>query len=118
MKSFLVAAAFCALASTASAQTVGGKYTVAGTNFDGSPYKGTASITVSSKTTCRIAWQTGGTSSQGFCMLQDGALAAAYKLGSNVGLIIYKLQSDGVLEGIWTLADKDGAGTEVLTPAR
>lgn len=118
MKSFLVAATLCALASTASAQTVGGKYSAAGTNFDGSPYKGTAVITVASKTTCRIVWQTAGTTSQGFCMLMGNALTAAYKLGSSVGLILYLVKPDGVLEGAWTIADKDGAGTETLTPMK
>ena len=118
MRSLLVSAALCALASTASAQTVGGKYAAAGTNFDGSPYKGTAVVTVSSKATCRIVWQTGGTTSQGFCMLMGNALTAAYKLGSSVGLIIYLVKPDGVLEGAWTVADKDGSGTETLTPMR
>ena len=64
-----------------TAQSVGGKYTVNGTNFDGSPYKGTATITRSSNSTCAINWVTGTTTSVGFCMLANKSFAAAYKLG-------------------------------------
>jgi hypothetical protein len=114
----LIGAAFLIMtfAAAASAQTVGGKYNVNGTNFDGSAYEGTATITRSSNSTCRIHWQTGSTS-EGFCMLSNGALAAAYKMDDgSVGLVLYQLQPDGTLKGIWTIADKSGAGTETLTP--
>lgn len=116
----LVAAALLTMsfAAAASAQSVGGKYSVKGTNFDGSPYEGTAAITRSSDSTCRIHWDTGPNSSDGFCMLAGKALAAAYKLGDDVGLVLYELQSDGTLKGVWTIADKSGAGTEILTPAQ
>ena len=104
------------LASAAQAQTVGGSYEVHGTNFDGSKYGGTAQITRSSNSTCRIRWQTGGSTSTGFCMLANRSFAAAYKLGNDVGLVVYELQPDGSLEGVWTIADKSGAGTETLIP--
>ncbi|HTQ35108.1 MAG TPA: hypothetical protein VMI30_13130 [Stellaceae bacterium] len=107
-----------AFAATAAAQGVGGKYRVNGTNFDGSSYKGTATITRSSNSTCRIHWDTGDTSSDGFCMLANDSLAAAYKLGDDVGLVLYELQSDGTLKGYWTIADKSGSGTEILTPLK
>ncbi|CAN5313365.1 hypothetical protein BH10PSE7_BH10PSE7_21330 [soil metagenome] len=103
-------------ASGALAADVGGAYTVKGTNFDGSPYSGTAEITVTSNTTCGINWVTNSTTSKGFCMLKNDAFAAAYVLGNDVGLIIYNVGEDGTLDGIWTIAGKDGAGTEVLTP--
>jgi hypothetical protein len=102
----------------AAAQTVGGDYTIAGTNFDGSAYAGTATITPSSNSTCRIEWRTGSTASQGFCMLANKAFAAAYKLNDSVGLVVYELQADGSLKGVWTIADKAGAGTETLTPEK
>ena len=111
-------AAACLWCTAAAAQSVGGDYTVAGTNFDGSPYSGTATITPSSNSTCRIEWKTGSTTSQGFCMLADKAFAAAYKLNDSVGLVVYELQGDGTLKGYWTIADKSGAGTETLTPAK
>jgi len=105
------------VAVPASAQSVGGKYDVSGTNADGSPYQGTATITRSSNTTCRIHWQTGSTS-DGICMLANKSFAAAYQLGKDVGLVVYELQSDGTLNGVWTIADQSGAGTEILTPVK
>jgi len=110
----LVAAA---VAMPANAQNVGGKYTVTGRNFDGAAYTGTAQIAPNGST-CRIAWQTAGTASEGLCMLSGKTLAAFYKLGSTYGLVIYDLQPNGSLVGVWTIADKKGTGTEVLTPAR
>ena len=116
--------AFCALAlmaalpAAAAAQDIGGLYNVNGTNFDGSPYKGQAMIKITSNTTCEIVWKTGSTSSNGFCMRNDDAFAAGYVMGKDIGLIIYKAQDDGVLRGVWTIAGKNGAGTEILTPAQ
>jgi hypothetical protein len=120
MKRAFVGAAIliAGVSAAASAQTVGGPYHVKGTNFDGSAYTGSANITPSSDSTCRIQWKTGGTTSSGFCMLANDSLAAAYKLGDSVGLVLYKLQPDGSLKGVWTIADKPGAGTETLTPAK
>ncbi|MDR3375297.1 MAG: hypothetical protein P4L98_16340 [Ancalomicrobiaceae bacterium] len=118
MRQFILISAFM-LASTATAfagPQVGGEYKVKGTNFDGSAYSGTATITPASNSTCRIVWKTGGTTSTGFCMRNDDSLAAAYKLGAAVGLVIYHIEDDGTLDGVWTIADKAGAGTEVLTP--
>lgn len=101
----------------AHAQTVNaGTYTVEGTNLDGSPYNGTATIALTSETTCSIEWNTGGTTSNGICMLYDDAFAAGYVLGDAVGLIVYQVKDDGSLEGAWTISGKDGSGTETLTP--
>ena len=119
MRKFLTAlAAVVLLASPALAQHVGGKYRVSGTNFDGSPYRGTAVIVPSSNSTCRIEWHTGSTTSVGFCMRAGNSLAAAYKLNDSVGLVLYELQPDRSLKGLWTIADKPGSGTEVLTPEK
>lgn len=104
--------------SLAQAADVGGKYTVAGTNFDGSKYSGEAEITVSSNTTCHIVWHTGGSTSKGICMRVNDVLVAGYEMSGEVGLVAYTIKSDGVLDGIWTVANKDGAGTDVLTPAQ
>ena len=107
-----------ALAGTsAAAQMVGGQYRVAGTNADGSSYSGTATITPSSDSTCRINWQTGSTST-GICMVAGRAFAASYRMGGKVGLVVYELQPDGSMKGVWTIADQPGAGTEVLTPVK
>ena len=105
------------LIAPAQAQTVNaGTYDVEGTNLDGSAYKGTATINLTSETTCSIEWHTGSTTSSGICMLYDNAFAAGYVLGDAVGLVVYQVKSDGSLEGAWTISGKDGSGTEVLTP--
>ncbi|WP_407049408.1 hypothetical protein [Methyloraptor flagellatus] len=110
----LIAAAL-GVVGPAAAQSLGGDYRVEGTNFDGSRYKGTARITITSNTTCRITWSTG-TEASGICMRTDDVIAASYKMGGSLGLIIYRLQSDGSLDGVWTIADQSGAGTERLIP--
>jgi hypothetical protein len=105
------------LVGAAHAQTVGGAYTVAGTNPSGSTYTGTAEITPSGST-CRIVWHTGSVTSQGVCMVSNKAVAAFYKLGADFGLVVYELQPDGVLTGYWSIVDKEGVGGEILTPKR
>lgn len=102
---------------TAVAQDVGGRYYAEGTNADGSRYSGTAVITVTSENTCRIDWDVGSTST-GICMRNRNAFAASYVLGSAVGLVIYEIEKDGSMHGIWTVADQPGVGTEILTPVR
>jgi hypothetical protein len=107
------------LAAPAAAQSIGGNYSVQGTNFDGSPYTGTAEIVLTSETTCVVKWTTGGTTSatsEGICMRNGPAFAAGYALGDEIGLVVYQVMEDGSLHGLWTLAGKEGNGTEVLTP--
>lgn len=118
MKKILAAALLgLGLIAPAHAQTVNaGTYDVEGTNLDGSTYGGTATIALTSETTCSIEWSTGSTTSSGICMLYDNAFAAAYVLGDAVGLVVYEVKSDGTLHGAWTISGKDGSGTEVLTP--
>lgn len=105
------------LAVPAMAQTsIGGQYRVEGTNINGTTYEGEATITLTSDTTCEISWVTGPTTSAGICMRNDDSFAAAYRMGDDVGLIIYKVMGDGTMNGVWTIANNGGAGTEVLTP--
>lgn len=109
-------AGVCVLAATAaSAQSVSGRYSVEGRNFDGSRYRGTAEILVTSKNTCRIVWNTGSTS-EGICMRNGSVFAASYGQGGTAGLVIYEIRPDGRMEGLWTMADRDGVGTETLIP--
>ncbi len=119
MRTFVLALALAiGWSGAAAAQSVGGSYAVKGTNFDGSPYGGTAEITPSSNSTCRIVWKTGSATSTGTCMLANKAFAAFYKLGSSFGLVVYEVLADGTLKGVWTIADKNGAGTETLIPTK
>lgn len=117
MRAFILSFALAGLAAIpASAQSIGGTYSVAGTNFDGSAYGGDAEITLTSETTCVIKWTTGTSSSQGICMRNDDAFAAGYVLNNDIGLVVYKVMDNGSLHGLWTIAGKEGNGTEVLTP--
>jgi len=114
--SVLAAAALVALTTTAAAQDFSGNYSVKGTNLDGSSYSGTATITLTSNTTCVIKWTTGSTTASGICMRYGNAFAAGYEMGGAIGLVIYEIRDDGTLDGAWTVAGKTGSGTEVLTP--
>jgi hypothetical protein len=105
------------LAAAASAQTVGGTYSVAGTNADGSSYTGTAEIMVNGPA-CSISWQTGGSSSAGTCLLTGNAFGASYQLGDAPGLAVYELQPDGTLKGQWTTIGAAGIGSETLSPSK
>ncbi len=116
MKSVLLGFAAAFIATTALAQDVGGKYRVAGKNADGTTYSGTAEITVTSQNTCRIVWQTGGTTSRGICMRNGTAFAASYVMGKDVGLVVYETQPDRSMRGLWTIVDQSGLGSEILTP--
>ncbi|ESY83360.1 hypothetical protein X739_24920 [Mesorhizobium sp. LNHC220B00] len=119
MRKLLLAFALLGLATLpAAAQSIGGTYTVAGTNFDGSSYGGEATIALTSGTTCTIHWETGGSSSDGICMRNDKAFSAGYAMGKDIGLVVYKVEDDGSLHGLWTIAGKEGNGTEVLTPKK
>lgn len=109
-------AAMLGMAGVAQADVSAGTYTVEGTNLDGSSYSGTATIELSSDTTCHIHWSVG-SESDGICMLYDNAFAAGYvfKTGG-VGLVVYQVMDDGTLEGAWTIDGQSGSGTETLTP--
>lgn len=118
MNKLLVSVLFgLSMVATASAQSIGGSYQVEGTNLDDSPYSGTAEITLTSDTTCVIHWTTGSTTSEGICSRNGDAFAASYVLGDAIGLVVYKVEEDGSLEGLWTIAGKEGNGTESLTPS-
>jgi hypothetical protein len=113
-----VAILLAALASSAAAQNIGGRYTVAGKNFNGTNYSGTAEIVSTSNNTCRITWVTGSTTSRGICMRNGNSFAAGYNMAGAVGLVIYEVKPDGSLEGLWTIADQPGMGTEKLMPVK
>ena len=114
MKIAFIAAALSlvCLAAPAQAQSnIGGRYQVNGKNPNGSTYSGTAEIAVTSNNTCRITWVTGGTTSAGICMRNRNVFSAAYRMGNLVGLVIYEIRPEGVIDGIWTVADQNGVGS-------
>ena len=111
---FLFLAA-CSLGA-AQAQSIGGAYIVRGKNANGSGYGGEARIVLTSETTCEIFWKTGATTSRGICMRNGDAFSAGYALGNSIGLVIYKVNANGVLDGLWTIAGQKGVGSETLIP--
>jgi len=112
----VASALFCV--TPALAVDLGGNYKVTGKNSDGTAYHGEAEIVVTSENTCRITWKTGGSSVQnGICMRNGSAFSAAYSFSDGtVGLVIYELEDNGSMKGLWTIADKKGVGEETLTP--
>jgi hypothetical protein len=118
MRILLVATLLCGLAAPGlAAEFREGLYTVEGTNLNGSPYGGTAEVSLLSETTCQIHWITGGTESWGHCMKVGDYVSAGYIMGENtIGVIMYMLQEDGSLDGYWTISGQNGSGTERLMP--
>jgi hypothetical protein len=88
-------------------------YEASGTNPDGSKYSGTADVTVISDTTYTIVWKIGDETYKGFGMRLNDSLAATYTIDGEPGLIIYKVNGDG-LTGAWAIRGHDGVGTERL----
>jgi len=91
-------------------------YKAVGKNTDGSPYTGTVSIKIISDTTFSIEWKIGDSVTKGFGMRMNDSLSATYMLEGQPGLVIYKVQSDGSLLGIWAIKGQSGSGEETLTP--
>lgn len=122
MKHFALAAAMVALsAGAAGAQQaqIGGRYQVIGDNANGTGYRGVAEISGTAGGNCAIRWQIPNTpATQGFCMRQGNVLSAAYRLGNAIGLVVYRLNDDGSLDGTWTVAGQEGVGRERLVPQR
>jgi hypothetical protein len=117
MKHAMIGAAVLALgfSAAASAQSVGGQYSVRGTNPNGSSYSGTAEISPNGNV-CRIVWHVG-SEWRGICMLSGNMFAASYRSGDTFGLLIYRIRPDGSLAGEWATG-AGSTGTETLTPMR
>lgn len=105
------------LGITAPAAALTGTYTAAGTGLDGAAYAGTARIEALSDTTCAISWDIAGVAFDGICMRAGDVFSIGYITEGAVGLGIYRIGTDGVLRGVWTVAGEAGSGTETLTPA-
>jgi opacity protein-like surface antigen len=121
MKRILSAVILLVLAMSGTAfADVAGRYNITGTNFNGSAYYGTVTVTKTSSSTYNVFWYTGenNSESKGIGMRSGNIFSAGYVMGESVGLVIYDIKSDGSLTGRWTIDGQDGVGTEVWTPAR
>ena len=120
LKSFIGAGLLLAASFTSAAaqdQDIAGTYTVTGKNPDGSAYNGVATIGGTAGGNCGITWTIGnGQTSEAFCMRQGEVVGAAYTLGQSIGLVIYRINADGSLEGTWSIAGQEGVGEERLVP--
>jgi hypothetical protein len=117
MKALLLGiAAAVMFGGAAHAVDIGGSYRAVGKNPDGSEYSADVEIVVTTKNTCRIVWTIGSGTSRGICMRNGNSFAASYVLGDDIGLIIYEVNNNGSMDGIWTIADTPGVGTESLIP--
>lgn len=92
----------------ASAQEIGGKYRAEGTDQSGTKYMGTVEIVKVSETTCRIEWNDG---SAGICLISGNTLTAAFMVHGAIGVGLYKVSPDGVIEGAY-IDDFHGGGIE------
>jgi hypothetical protein len=62
-----------------------------------------------------IVWKIGDETYKGFGMRLNDSLAATYTIDGEPGLIIYKVDGNG-LNGAWAIRGHDGVGTEHLRP--
>lgn len=90
-----------------------GVYYVTGTNPSGTPYRGTLTVERLGNTYA-LTWETGGIIIEGVGLLQGGILSA----GWDCGVITYRIQEDGSMEGIWALCGEGRTGTERAVPKR
>ena len=112
----VIALFLLAISATADTLQLSPTYNAVGKNTDGSSYTGTVTLKILSDTTFGIVWKTGDSITKGFGMRLDDTLTATYMLNGEPGLVIYKVQSNGTLTGIWAIKGGSGNGSETLTP--
>jgi hypothetical protein len=95
-----------------SAANVAGRYNVTGRNQNGTPYRGTLTITARGPV-FNLAWQTG-QNYEGTGIAQPGSLAVGWG-GATCTVASYRILPDGTLEGQWTTVGQEGLGTERAT---
>ena len=101
------------LAQPALAQKPG-VYSIEGRNSDGSTYDGTLEVSRQRDGTWLVTWRVGGDTIRGIGLVQGDLLAVAYSANNNPGIILFRVQSDGRMDGPWTMGD--GIGREIATP--
>lgn len=92
----------------AQVNNIGGRYTIDGTNPNGTRYGGTCQITKRSDGDYDFRWDSNGSISSGIGKLKNSAITVEY---GDTYPAIYKVLEDGKkLEGTWA----NGAGKEIL----
>ena len=92
---------------------IAGQYTVAGTNEDGSPYKGALEV-IKHGDVYQFRWDAG-KQYDGIGIPNGGVVAVAFTGGANgagCGVVSYHILADGTLDGVWGYWGKNEGGTE------
>ena len=91
-----------------------GVYNVTGVNLDGTPYTGLAQIRQSGLASFTIVWRIGNDVIEGVGFASGRTIAVAYGLAQRPGIGIYQLNSDGSMDGEWTIIGAPAIGRERL----
>ena len=109
-------AAFLAAAVNLATAEISGHYRMDGVDTKGVTYAGTADISMSSESNCRIMYSDG---FEGICMAKGTTFAVSYIVHGKLGLALYEIGSDGTLQGAFIDDFHGGSvGRETLIPAR
>ena len=95
---------------------VAGTYTGSGTNPDGSKYDTEVVITKTGQT-YNVQWfLNGNLGYDGVGIMKNGLFCVGYANPEGYGVVVYEIQDDGSLQGIWTGGGGQSLGSENLTP--
>jgi hypothetical protein len=92
---------------------ISGNYTVAGTNEDGSPYRGELAV-IKHGDVYQFRWNAG-KQYDGIGIPNGNVVAVSFTGGANgqgCGVVIYKVEADGSLNGKWGMWGTNESGTE------
>jgi hypothetical protein len=115
MRRLIPVLGFLLLAAPALAQREG-LYDVSGTNLDGTDYTGVAQIRSLGLNSFNILWRISDQIVEGVGMASGRTVAVAYGLSQRPGMGIYTLNTDGSIEGEWTIIGAPAIGRERLVP--
>jgi len=97
----------------AASSSFAGDYSILGTNVDGSGYDGELSI-IKQGEVWQLVWSVGSDTYDGIGITSGNVLAAAYG-GQGCGVVVYSIQSNGELDGIWGMWGNNNLGAEYAT---
>jgi len=69
-----------------------------------------------SNKTFSLVWHIGSATQNGFGMRMKDTLLATYRLNGEPGLIIYRVQGNGIITGTWAIKGEKEFRTEPLVP--
>jgi len=103
-------------APAATIQVRSGTYAVQGRDSAGTAYEGAAQLVATGPTTWRVTWRVGGETANGVGIAVGDALIVGYVSGRETGVVIYGMEPNGNLTGVWTQGPDGGVGAETLMP--